>query len=184
MTITELENTFWTITMDILGYDTSDKSLQNKVRIDWPTQGQPSFNVSEDVIFLKIVPIDDNYNRIRDMSWDKTDSTGNTLTETYTYTRVINVAWICYGPNSNTNAQTIRNKMFYDTFTDLLDGYSLYLIPSTSEPTRVPEEFNNLWWERTDLEMKFNNIVTDTVNVSSIGSVPININGTDYKEVT
>lgn len=180
MTISELETAFWTITMTMLGYDPASTSsnILGKVRTDWPTLGQPEFDVTEDLVFLKVVPVDDNYNRIRDMSWVPTDSTGVTLAETYTYTRVIGVSWICYGPNSNEAAQTIRNKMFYAT--DVLDGYGLYLIPDTAEPQRAPEEFNQLWWERTDLFMKFNTLVTDTVDVPSVASVPLNINGNDY----
>lgn len=183
MTIKELENSFWTITMTLLGYDTTDTTLQDKVRMDWPTQGQPAFDVDEDVIFLKVLPFDDNYNRIRDMSYKVSDSSDTTLVETYSYTRVIGVTWVCYGPNSNTNAQIIRNKMFYDTFNagmELLDSYGLYLVSDIKEPTRIPEEFNNLWWERTDLSMQFNYLVSDDVEVPSVNSVPVEVNGEDF----
>jgi len=180
MTIEELESAFWTITMGLLGYDTTDTTLLGKVRTDWPTQGQPGLNVGEDIVFLKVVPVDDAYNRVRSMTQLPVDSTGVTLNQTYTYTQVVNVAWICYGPNSNANAQTIRNKIFYSTATDLLDSYNLYLVTDTAEPQRMPEAYNNLWWERTDLTMKFNSLVTDINTVASVATVPININGNDY----
>lgn len=175
MTIAELETTFGDITANLLNITTP-----GMIRVDWPTQGQPGFNVEDDVIFIKVVPVDDDYNRVRDMAWAPTDSTGVTLAETYSYTRVIGVTWVCYGPNSNANAQVLRNKIFYEDATDLLDSYGLYLVTDIAEPQRAPEEFNNLWWERTDLALKFNYLEQDIANQKSIASVPLNINGNDY----
>lgn len=75
-----------------------------------------------------------------------------------------------YGSNSMPNA--IKLKAFFrtpDVFNSILNLNSVI----TSEPTltTAPEEINEEWWERTDLDIKFETMITDFTN--EVGAEPV-----------
>ena len=65
-----------TLTCQMLGIDpASDALAYSKVRLDWPTGGQPAFAITDDVAFLRTTEEDDQYNRIRDKQISPNNST-------------------------------------------------------------------------------------------------------------
>ena len=160
LTLKQLENLYWQLTMQILGYDPADYENPKKstpVRIAWPADGSPAWKRDEDVIFLRIGEDDDPFNKLRDTTF--TQSNEDYATQATSYTRVLNVHWVCYGPNSYDNAFRIRNALYDTKQKEFLGVNKIYLIPAIESPRRSPELFVGQWWERTNLMAKFNELI-------------------------
>lgn len=154
------------------------------VRAGWQQQGQPFQKITDNVTYCRAEEIDDEYNRIRDVSYATTDvnrvpypgnppggygqggyggtdlSTLITI-KTTNYTRVWRVFWCCYGPNSFDNARQIRTRLFDQDIHDQFASSQLYLVTDPSAPIRAPEPFGKQWWERVDFSARFNEFVTE-----------------------
>jgi hypothetical protein len=142
------------------------------VRVDWPTGGAPSWKVTEDIAFIQVAEDDDPVNRQREV--ENTDTVDDlVLNEKTTYTRVVSLNLIFYGPNSFENAQTVRDGVFRDTYRFLLTQEKIYLIPDIVSPRRAPEQFASQWWERVDLELRFNEGIEKNLGISTIESAEI-----------
>lgn len=164
-----------TLTCQMLGIDpTVDPLAYSKVRIDWPTQGQPAWGISDDICFLQVTEEDDKYNRIRDSKYLVTDSI--TFSKTGTYTRVWKVSWALYGPNGFDNARLLKSGLFSVDFVhDSLAASNLYLVSDIPATTRNPEKFQGQWWERCDLMVRLNEQITETLNIPAISTVEVKL---------
>ena len=150
------------------------------VRVSWPTSGAPAWGITEDVSFIQITEEDAPMFRPRDVTdQEYTDTQINQITS---YTRVIRLGMILYGPNSFDRAQTIRDQIYYQQNHDLLAQNNLYLVPDIRAPRRFPEFFQSQWWERTDLAMTFNNLVVRNLAVQTVGSQQITIQTDDITQ--
>ena len=149
------------------------------VRAAWPTAGQPDWSVDQDICFLRVTGIDDPYNRQRDISYS---GSGATLTRRDTYTRVIAVNFILYGPNSFEYAEQIRGQMFWSDPKYTLAQGQLFPIPDIPQPIRFPELFQGQWWQRTDLTIRFNQFMTWISTVPAIEQAQIRLVQEDGKE--
>ena len=157
----------------MLGRDPSaDPLAYAKVRLDWPTGGQPAWAITDDVCFLKATEEDDAYNRVRDRVWTPQDSASVLAQDTYT--RVWRVSWSFYGPTAFDNARLLKSTLLTVDFpSDTLQMSKLYLITDTQATTRSPELFQGQWWERTDFSIKLNELVEETLSVPTIASAEI-----------
>jgi hypothetical protein len=174
LTLSQLNELFQTLTMSILGLDSAKPASAYAVRISWPTGGAPAWKIKEDVCFLKIVEQDNPYNRQRERSFD-----GSASNQATSYTRVINVSFVFYGPNSFDHAQTVRDGLFAQTNHDTLSANNLYMVPDIAAPVRCPELFEGQWWERVNVNMNFNELVVKNTAVNSLNSVTVTLkNGT------
>ena len=144
----------------------------SKVRLDWPTGGQPAWGINDDVCFLKVSEEDDPYNRIRDRRLTPNDAVS--VTTTITYTRVWRVSWSFYGPTSFDAARLVKSALLNLDFpADTLQAANLSLVTDLAATTRNPEKFQGQWWERTDLTAKLNELVTETLTVAIIASAEV-----------
>jgi len=172
LTISQLNQIFYNLTITMLGLNpTSFTNKYQPVRISWASDGQPGWNQFEDVAFIRVIPRDDEYNRIRDMTFTQIDS--QNINQAMSYTRVIEVFWTLYGPNSEDNLQTIRDNLFYDSNHDTLMNNNLYMVMDVPEPKRLPEFFESKWWERVDFSVSFNELVTRNITIPYVKQVPI-----------
>lgn len=144
----------------------------NKVRVGWPTEGQPFQDVSFDGCYIRCVTADSPYSKIRDLELVQT-ADDVPLVETWTYTRNWRVHWVFYGPNSTDNARAVHSAMFMDYFNEQLAGSNLYVVSEFDEPVNVPEQFNAQWWERTDFWCDMYEAVTETIQPGIATSVEI-----------
>jgi|SRR5215469_335424 len=160
----EVQNIMQTMTMQVL-----DTTNFGDVRIDWPTQGQPAWKVSDDVAFVRATQVDDPYDQIRDMQWQQFDATH--VANVSTYVRVWEINWCFVGPNSFDRAATLKSALFWPMWMLPLGG----LAPLTEygAPIRAPELFDGQWWERVDFRAKFNELVTEAPLEQTIASVEI-----------
>jgi hypothetical protein len=171
--LTEIEDFFANITYKMLNLDMTKKENQGKVRISWPTNGAPGWGITDDVVFLRITPIDDKLARQLNIIYDP-NKDDNTIADKKTgYTRVHKIDWTLYGPNSYDNADLIRNAIFDFDYMIELKKKNLFLITDVSMPTRLPELYNSQWWERTDFSATFNEAVIRESKVPYISSADI-----------
>ena len=174
-TLDQLNILFQIMIMNILGllhgspidYLTPAKA----VRVSWPTDGAPAWGITEDIVFLRTTEDDDPINRQRESKYSNKD--GQSLNDEVSYTRVISLNLVFYGPNSFKNAQIVRDGVFQDNYRRLLAKDKIYLIPDIPSPQRAPELFQGKWWERTDLELRFNEKIIKVNEIGNIDSVEI-----------
>jgi hypothetical protein len=189
LTLAEIGAILQPLTIEMLGE--TDNPLSSPVRLEWATTGQPFQEITDDICYLRAVPKDDPYNRIRDrfnwpggVGWgDKgfgTPPWGGTdnpllITEQYNYTRVWEIRWCFYGPNSTDLARALRSALYQDFFTNALSLSQLFPVPDFSEPVRAPELFDGQWFERVDFSAEFYEFVTEAINRGTVKSVEVQI---------
>lgn len=148
-----LEDAIWKATVLALGLDAGRDDVQKRVRINWPTYETASSNWhrEENVVFLQIVPDVDDYSNLHDCIYEPDPETGVTK-EIIAYHRCYSVSWICYGPDADNDADTIRIGILRDNVRQYLRKYHLAFQPHILNPSRVPEpDETGEWWERCDL---------------------------------
>jgi hypothetical protein len=129
-------------------------------RCEWQQQGQPAHKITEDVVYVRAIEVDDRYNRERYVNY--LENQGQDENEVTNYTRVWEVMWEVWGPNSFDNARQIRSQLFKQAIHDLFMQANLYFVPNPAAPVRLPDYFANQWWERVDFTARFNEFVTET----------------------
>ena len=169
-TLIEFENIFPRLINTILSWDYKDK----KVRVAFVTGGAPSWAVEDNLVFLHALEMDDLYNRQREVVEEYEVSPDDFASET-SYTKVRQLNFNLYGPNSSENADTIKDGLFYPSNKLVLDKEKVYLIHDITAPRRVPEYWEGLWYERVDMSVLFNELVIRSINVPRIVSVDVSI---------
>lgn len=175
LTLKQIEDIFFTETCKMLNLDPIAPENQSKVRLAWPTDGSPGWGIDEDVVFLRITPQDDKIARHFDVLYN-TDESDYALRQ-IGYTRVHKIDWTLYGPHSYDNADLIRYKVLSKEFLEDFRASNLFLITDVTMPVRIPELFNGQWWERTDFQASYNELVVRR------SQLPYII-GTDIKLIT
>jgi hypothetical protein len=142
------------------------------VRIGWMRTGQPMQNSHEDVIYVRAIQADNQYDRIRDTLVSDYDE--DNILQTTTYTRVWEIFWTLYGPNSFDRARLVHSGLMSDQGShDVLALSNVYAVTDIMPPRRVPEQRDGQWWERSDFSMMYNEQVTEYRIVPSVKSVEI-----------
>ena len=165
LTRQQIENVFRSVTIDVTSLS------PDMVRLSWPTAGAPAWRIDEDVVFVQVYPVDDPYIQQREASY-RLDTTLN-MQRVNHYTRVHEVQWVCYGPNSGDIADSIRNGIYFPDTTYYLAQNHLYMILEVPAVTRLPELFNGQWWERSDLRARFNEDVSVMKDQPAITGVEV-----------
>lgn len=177
LSLKQIEDLFQDVTMQMLGYPKVDGDgepiNQDKVRISWPTAGAPAWGITEDITFIRVSPIDDLFARQRDVGYSAQDSV--TAKRSVNYSRVHQIQWICYGPNSFEKIENIRHGIFLPGFKDQFKKKNMFLVTDVGMPQRMPELFNGQWWERSDLIVRYNEGVERSNTVPYLDRVGITI---------
>lgn len=159
LTISQVENLFHTITKQLLGF--TDLQADSFIRISWGSEsGQPSWAITDNVVFLRLTPEDSPYNKQREYEYTpKTELVANEILHMTTCWRV---AWTLYGPDSYFNAFKIFTSLTGPDVKIPLQQNSIFLVPDMPSPTRLPELWAAKWWERVDLYAVFNSEIKIT----------------------
>jgi len=173
-TLVQIENIFQALVASMLGLDPNVG-----VRIAWTAGSAPAYGINDDIAFIRVIEVDDDYNRIRDVS--NTTNNDGTINQAMGYTRVLQVDFTVVGPNSFDNAAILKDQMLYD---ETLPNSNLYLIPDIPAPMRAPELFDGQWWPRTDITMKFNELIIRNTTISSVDNVVITTQNNVSNETT
>ena len=155
----EIERVFVEITCEMLDIDLSKKENHHKVRKAWPTNGAPAWSIDEDIVFLRITPVDDKMARQQNIIYNPHEQDQAYAKKQTGYTRVHKVNWTLYGPNSYDNADIIRHLIFDYDYMKKFKAKNLFLVTDVPMPTRLPEYYSGQWWERTDFSATFNEAV-------------------------
>jgi hypothetical protein len=67
---------------------------------------------------------------------------------------------------------------YVDSF---LAGYNILVNPDVEEPGRSPDLFQGQWWERVIMKAEFNEQITETLTVGTVGSVEVKVYTKDGK---
>lgn len=173
LTLTQIEDVFQGLLVSILGWDTTSPSKVNDVRISWPEEGMPTFLITDEVVFLQCMEVDDNYNRQREVedTWDL--ETPESFGREISYTRVWQINVILYGPDSYQNSQELKNGLFAPENQLTLERNFLFLIPDIAAPKRVPDYFQGRWWKRVDMSFRLYESVVRSATVPAIDSIDV-----------
>jgi len=158
LTLAQLEDLFYTATRDITGL------AATAVRIAYQTTGQPSWEVSQNVVLINIQQVNNSYDKQLDYKYVNGSTNSS---ESVFYHRVMAVDWNCYGPNSFQLADALRIGILSDSVRNNLYLNEVFPIPRIDSPIRVPYLFNGQWYERQDLRVLFN------VGTTRTGTVPL-----------
>lgn len=154
------------------GATVTDPLVWNKCRIAWQIEGQPGPDINSDTVTVQCVPIDTPFSRLRDNVG--LIPAADVITQQDVFTRTWKTMWTFYGPNSLTNAKLTQSALIKVPFIDYqLASNNLYVNPSIEEPLRNPEQFQGKWWERADLTAEFNEQITETLTIGTVGSVEV-----------
>lgn len=159
----------------ILGFDTDANPAGSfaAVRIGWQQEGQPSWGIGDDVCVLMATPDNDPYSRVRDSLYEPNDA--ESLTSAMSFTQVWTLHATLYGPNCQDHARLIVSAMSLDWVHDDLAAADIYALADWTRPTYVPEQHDGQWWKRSDLEMKFNELVNESIVVPSAAGVDVTL---------
>lgn len=167
MKLTDIEDLIRSATLEILGLP-DNSTTKKRIRMSWPTDGAPSWTITEDVAFLRVYEVNDQYNRQKDTTYRSNND--SSLIQTEAYTRIIGVDWIIYGPNSFDDADTIRNGL---TSSETLRNNNMHLILDRPSAMRAPELYNGQWWERSNLTAYFNHRVSREYTIPTIEAAQV-----------
>jgi hypothetical protein len=152
------------LVLNILGISVlTDADAYSKVRVGWISQ--PAWKRDQDICSIRTGETDDPINRIRDRKVLTNDSTTILLRDTYI--RVWTAMLTFYGPNGFDNARLVKSAMNHTWTQEQLGAVGLSWIPEARATTRAPELFEGQWWDRSDLSLSFNELVTETLTVAS-----------------
>lgn len=169
MILTTLEDKFRQATLEVLGL-ADDSTTESRVRISWPTSGAPEWLITDNVAFIQVTTADGMYNRQKDVQYQNNNATS--LTRKEIYTRIINVTWIMYGPNSFEDIDVLRNGINKN---ETLITNNLFVVLDRPAPNRMPELFNGQWWERSDLTLQFYEQITRDYTTPTIASANVEV---------
>jgi len=151
LTIDQLETLFQTFTVGATGL------ADAQVRIGWPQQGAPGWEISDDMVALRVYEVQDPaVDRQREIQFFDLDDDKTFTKLQMSYMRVMEVDWTIYGPDAYETASAIRDHIYYPDALYLLDKNNLGHIPGIHNIVRLREQFQGSWWERCELIMRFN----------------------------
>jgi len=173
LTIAQINAIMQPLTCGMIGV--ADPTTTSRVRIEWPTVGAPFQEATEDICYLRCVPKDDPYDKIRDVFNLPLNDTD--LNEQWNYTRAWSIRWCFYGPNSTDLARAIRSGLYQDYFVGALALSQLFPVSDFPQEVRAPELIDGQWFERVDLEVEMYEFVTENIDRQTILSVETLIEG-------
>ena len=157
-TLKDLQDLFYTITVGVTGLPA------NCVRHAYQPNGQPAWDKAQNLAFINILPVDNPYDKQRNIIWR--GDADNQIEQSISYTRVIAVDWVFYGSESYDNADAVKAGILYEPTREPMAALNVYPLTEIQAPRRAPYEFNSTWWERTDLRVLFN------VGTERVANVP------------
>lgn len=168
MNFSELETLFANMVQEVL----KGKVIPANIRISYPIKSQPSWKITENVVFIRLFEKEDNYAKLIDAIYVPENET---IIKKSARTRVLEVQFIVYGPVADVNVNTIKDGVLGVNIKRLLARNDIFLIPHMPACRRIPELFGERWWNRWDLTLHFNSLhqLADE-DVGRIESIEIN----------
>lgn len=170
--LSDIEEIFRQQTLLILNL--SDNSANaGRVRISWPTDGQPGWDYDEDIIFLRITDINSSINKQIDTQYSPLST--DKVNRISGYTRVHEIHWIIYGPNSYEDAERIKYGFYDEEIKTNLAYNNLFMVLDNETPIRLPELSNGKWYQRVDYTVRFNEYIQHEKQIPYIQGINIKL---------
>ncbi len=172
LTRKEIMRLFYKASMTALGYDPDESygTTPPPVRLTYSTFGKPDWTIKENVIFLTFAAMADETTQPIHEIWK---DAGRDLVRVHGANRVIQVSFTAYGPDCVESL--IKLKHAFMDGSAVLRKADILLIPDESVPRYAPEIYQNMWWDRADMSLRFNNTMTWEEDVKAIEEVPVSI---------
>lgn len=165
----ELSNFFADLVESMLGL------TQDKVLIQYQAEGQPMPKFGDNVVFVNVQPEIDERNIYKSRQ-EVYNSTNDNFTYSQQSQRTLVVGLIFYGNKANENAKIVNESMYFPTYEYMLSQYDLSFVPDrTDGPHKMPELVNGRWWNRSDLKLRFYNMVSMKTTIDRITDVEITV---------
>lgn len=174
LTLKELQDIYFRQLMILLGHNPDDEDQQERVRLAYQEDSTPFHDYRSNVCYYYIQAADDPVNRQIDTRYHPVDETKTQ--QVSSYNRVIALDITLYGPDAYDRAVLLRMDLLEPTLNWDLAAKGLYVIPDIAEPQQMWEPYNNKWWPRVDMQVRYNNLVTDerhTVNYLSSADITV-----------
>lgn len=172
MDFLKLEDLFGDMVEMILQDDIPRKNI----RMTYPTGGQPSWGIDENVVFVRLFEKEDEYTKQLDNTYEVENET---IVKKSTRTRVWELQLVAYGPIANNIVNKIKDGVFRQEIKNLLTKSNVFLIPNMPMCKRIPELFGEQWWNRWDITLNFNELYKladeDVGRIETVG-IQTNIN--------
>lgn len=147
----ELQKVFWRMTAAILRKDM--EKPDKYIRLKYPKNGQPDWKIDEDIVFINSSEKDDAYGKQND---SLLTAENGTVIRRRSRTRVWQVLFSVYGPNSYDYINKIKDGVFAEEVKNYLSRNAVFLIPDLPIAVQANELFAGHWWERWDITLNFN----------------------------
>ena len=164
----QVEAIFQPLVAQMLGFDPvgDPDPAYFAVRIGWQTEGQPAWEVTDNICVITAVLEDDPFARVRDDNYQMTGSPSDILTDEMGFTQVWRMHFSFYGPSSANWARQLLSALSLDWTSEALQASNLYVIPEWHRPVYAPELYpdpGGVWYERTHVEVLFNEQVLESL---------------------
>lgn len=147
---------------------------KGEIRLAYQQQSQPGWRHTDSVIAFYINSSQNQYNEdITDNYFYNEDN--DNFDKESTFTRVIDCNISCYGPLSRDLATKLWAGIQSDENRLNLSKAGIYPVPKVPSPTYMPYEYNQQWWERSDVTLQFNVLTKLIHTVNKLDSVDITI---------
>lgn len=154
MTYEELQDVLWDFSKALAGKLVS-KPADEYIRWKYPEGGQPDWRWKDTVLFLYLEELADAYgqqvHKTSHMDGDRV------ILDRYR-TRVWEITFTAYGPNSYEAVTAIKDGVFNLSAKKQLAEKDLFLVPDMPPIRQAPELFNGMWWPRCDFMLHFNEL--------------------------
>ena len=168
---------FQGIFMAVFGFQPNDQAGFTAVRVDWQQEGQPVGGINTDTCYIGFTPENDPYSQVRDSVLSPNDdvSVGSQIG----YTQVWKLHATLYGPHCMARAallvSCIAGGPGLDWVHDALAAENIYAVAEWDVPQFVPENKDGQWWRRSDVDLKFNELVTGTLVAPTVAGVVVEL---------
>lgn len=124
----------------------------DKVLIQNQREGQPSFQINQQIAFVDIQFEPDIVNQYKNRN--EVQNEDGTITITQNAMRVIMFGVIFYGPDCDVLAYTLNDMMYQDSTKQFLAQNGMHFIPDKTQiVAQTYENFNGQWWDRSDIKL-------------------------------
>lgn len=170
LTQEQLETLFQSVTVAMTG-------LASKfVRIAYASEGQPAWENTQNVACLSVSVIDNPYDKQRNIAYkDKATPDPDEVEESISYTTVLSVDWVIYGPLSLDLALAIKSNILKPAIRALLRPSNIFPLTEIQAPVRLPYNFNGRWWNRSDVRVLFNLESTEKADIPTFASASVEV---------
>lgn len=143
------------------------------VRCAWQQEGQPSWQITDDVCVIRALPLNEPYGNVFGAILDV--PSGGNYVSNFQYSQTWDVAMTFVGPNCFDRARIIATSLQLSYVKDMFEAANLYPKGRWNRPEFVPQNQDGQWWLRAELSAQFYENVTESVTLPAAESVQVTI---------